>query len=557
MPHHPLIDTLAALIGPQHLLTDRVATKPYRTGYRYGEGEALAVAFPGTLVDLWRVSRACVEFGAAIIMQAANTGLTGGSTPFGDYDRPVVVVSGRRLDRILPIRGGRETICFAGATLSRLEQVLAAAGRAPHSVIGSSCIGASVVGGLCNNSGGALVARGPAVSRHALYAQVDDHRRLKLVNALGWQVSGDAEHLLGLLDEGRLDERDLVAIPPPDTATDYATHVRAIDEDTPARFNADPRNLVGVSGSAGKVIVFAARVPSFAAVATRTLVLGSDDPAALTAVRRRMLGSGTPLPVSAEYLHAGMRDLATDYGRDLCLAIRVLGANRIPQMTAAMRRFDTLATRFGMSRAPQSERVLQRLSGVLPDPLPARLRRFCDRFEHLLLLRIDEASAAHVDALLADAPDGLEVHRCTDAEGNAAFRLRFAAAGAAVRYAATHGSAGPLVAIDVALPRSDREWHRPLPPPLADQVMLDLRYGHFFCHVFHMDFVLTPGADPHRFETALIDWFEGLGAKCPAEHSFGHLYPAPPAVVAHYRALDPTNSLNPGIGQTSRCADWH
>lgn len=39
-------------------------------------------------------------------------------------------------------------------------------------MIGSSCIGASVIGGVCNNSGGSLVKRGPAYTEMALYAQL-------------------------------------------------------------------------------------------------------------------------------------------------------------------------------------------------------------------------------------------------------------------------------------------------------------------------------------------------------------------------------------------------
>ena len=46
-------------------------------------------------------------------------------------------------------------------------------GKNPHSVIGSSCIGASVIGGICNNSGGSLVKRGPAYTELALFAQLD------------------------------------------------------------------------------------------------------------------------------------------------------------------------------------------------------------------------------------------------------------------------------------------------------------------------------------------------------------------------------------------------
>lgn len=46
------------------------------------------------------------------------------------------------------------------------------------------------------------------------------------------------------------------------------------------------------------------------------------------------------------------------------------------------------------------------------------------------------------------------------------------------------------------------------------------------------------------------------GAEYPAEHNVGHLYPAKPALARFYRELDPTNSFNPGIGQTSKKARW-
>lgn len=36
----------------------------------------------------------------------------------------------------------------------------------------------------------------------------------------------------------------------------------------------------------------------------------------------------------------------------------------------------------------------------------------------------------------------------------------------------------------------------------------------------------------------------------------GHLYFAKPALANHYRALDPSNSFNPGLGHTSKCVHW-
>ncbi|NEM65136.1 D-lactate dehydrogenase, partial [Escherichia coli] len=91
---------LARLVGPSHLLTDPAKTQRYRKGFRSGQGDALAVVFPGTLLELWRVLSACVDADKIILMQAANTGLTEGSTPSGnDYDREIVIISTLRLDK--------------------------------------------------------------------------------------------------------------------------------------------------------------------------------------------------------------------------------------------------------------------------------------------------------------------------------------------------------------------------------------------------------------------------------------------------------------------------
>ena len=131
----------------------------YSKGWRYGEGKALAVAKPSTLVDIWKILQICVEYDVIVIMQAANTGLTGGSTPYGDdYDRPILIINTMRIDTIHTINNGKQVLGLSGSTLFKLEKMLKPFDREPHSVIGSSCIGASIVGGICNNSGGSLIS---------------------------------------------------------------------------------------------------------------------------------------------------------------------------------------------------------------------------------------------------------------------------------------------------------------------------------------------------------------------------------------------------------------
>lgn len=128
-----MIKSLRDIVGRKNVLTGSRRTERYRRGFRSGEGEALAVVFPGTLLEQWHVLQVCVQADVAVIMQAANTGLTEGSAPNGrDYDRPVVIINTLRMDRIDLIDEGRQIVSLPGATLFKLEALLKPLGRQPH-----------------------------------------------------------------------------------------------------------------------------------------------------------------------------------------------------------------------------------------------------------------------------------------------------------------------------------------------------------------------------------------------------------------------------------------
>lgn len=76
-----LLTLLRNYVGSRHVLTEDRRTRRFRKGYSYGDGDVLAVVRPGTLLELWKVFKTCIETGRIVILQAANTGLNGGSTP--------------------------------------------------------------------------------------------------------------------------------------------------------------------------------------------------------------------------------------------------------------------------------------------------------------------------------------------------------------------------------------------------------------------------------------------------------------------------------------------
>ncbi len=556
-----LIDTFCAIVGRGHVHHGDRATRRFRKGYRYGDGKVLAAVRPGTLLEQWRVLQACVEADVIVIFQAANTGLTGGSTPFGDgYDRPIVIVNTLRIDRIDLIDGGRQVIALPGATLDKLEKALRPVGREPHSVIGSSCIGASVTGGVCNNSGGSLIRRGPAYTQFALFAQIDAEGRLQLVNHLGVELGEDPETILSRLDREDYGEGDISG-GENQWASDreYHRHVRDVSAPTPARFNADPRRHYEASGSAGRIGVFALRLDTFEADRDVTVFyIGSNDPAVLAGIRRDILTTFQHLPIAGEYLHRGAYEIAERYGKDLYLFIRHFGTDNVPRAYAAKSWFDGVTEKLGLG-ATISDHVLSFLARLFPSHLPERMSGYRDRYAHHLLLKMGGDGVAEARAYLTRMfpRDDADFFECTRDEGEAAFLQRFAVGGAVVRYRATHQrTVEDVVALDVALPRNMQDWFETLPAHITDRIERTVYCGHFFCHVMHQEYLAKKGVDCHALEQDMLKILDRRGAQYPAEHNVGHLYHAQPALESFYRELDPTNSFNPGIGKTSRRKMW-
>lgn len=555
-----LLAQMRQIVGSSHVLTDEQATRRFRKGHRTGEGNVLAVVRPGSLLEQWRILQAAVAADRIVIMQAANTGLTGGSTPDGaDYDREIVLISTLRITGVQLINDGEQVVCLPGATLDRLEQALAPLNREPHSVIGSSCIGASVLGGICNNSGGALVRRGPAYTELALYAQVKDDGSLQLVNHLGIDLGNTPEEILTRLQNGDYTPQQ-VRNEATAKASDarYGEHVRDVDADTPARFNADPSRLFEASGSAGKLCLFAVRLDTFPKEPSTVFYIGSNDPHDLTEVRRHLLAKLPRLPIAGEYIHRTAFDIGEKYGKDTFLVIDKFGTAKVPAAFAMKSRVDGFFERFGLRGV--TDKVIQALMNLLPSHLPARMREYRDRYEHHLLVRVSNDTLEQTRAFLSDyfaSSTSGAYFECDAEEGRKAFLHRFAIAGAAIRYREAHrSSVEDILALDIALRRNDRDWVETLPQEMEEQIIHKLYYGHFFCHVFHQDYIVRKGIDPIEMEHRMWKLLDARQAEYPAEHNVGHLYVAKPALAGFYRELDPTNTFNPGIGHTSKKKHW-
>ena len=556
-----IIKNFIEICGKKHVLTENWNKETYCKGWRYGSGEAIAVVKPGTLLEIWKVLSICNESNLIIIMQAANTGLTGGSTPYGEnYDRDIVIINTMRINDIHLLDNAKQIIGLTGSTLYDLERKLDPYDREPHSVIGSTSIGASIIGGVCNNSGGSLVQRGPSYTELALYARINEKGKLELINELDIYLGNEPEEILKNLEDKKYEKKDIIHSKKIASDNMYSKIVRDINSKIPARFNSDDRLLYGTSGSSGKVAVFAVRLDTYPKPKkSQVFYVGTNNSEVFWKIRRDILSKFKTLPILGDYLHRDCYDAAKKYSKDNFIVIERLGTKFLPTLFELKRSVDLLSKKFSFLPNKLSDKIMQFFSGLLPNHLPKRMESFRDLYEHHWIIEMGDEGIVEAKKYFSSFFEDNEgdFFECTEKEAKKAQLHRFVSASAFGRYQTIYEkNIGGAMSLDVAFPRNEKNWFETLPPDIDNQIELKLYYGHLFCHVLHQNYIIKKGVDPKILLDKLLKVYDERGAEYPAEHNVGHEYAAKPNLVQFYKKLDPTNSFNPGIGKTSKNKDW-
>ena len=556
-----IISEIKKISGSKYIITEDWRKQPYSKGWRYGKGNAFAVVKPGTLIEIWKILELCVKEDIIIIMQAANTGLTGGSTPYGDdYERPVIVLNTMRIDDIHIINDGKQIIGLTGSTLYNLEKILKPYKREPHSIIGSTSIGASIIGGICNNAGGSLVQRGPSYTQMALYAKINKNGKLELVNELDINLGSSPEEILSNLQNKNYKKSDIKNTGKLGSDDKYSEIIRKINEDTPSRFNSDSRLLYGASGSAGKLAVFAVRLDTYRSPKeNKVFYVGTNDPDVFWKIRRDILSKFKTLPTLGDYLHRDCYDAAKKYSKDTFLVIERLGTTFLPTLFELKRRVDILAKKLKFFPDNFSDRLMQFLSNFWPNHLPKRMENFRDLFEHHWVIEMSDEGIVEAEKYFSEIfknQDG-DYFICNKFESKKASLHRFVSASAIGRYHILNSkNHGDMMSLDIAFPRNEKNWFEKLPKEIDELLEMKLYYGHLFCHVLHQNYIVKKGVDGDELKKKLLKIYDKRGAEYPAEHNVGHEYHAKPSLLNFYKQLDPTNRFNPGIGKTTKLKDW-
>ena len=553
------LQTVQDIVGQKFVYTKDSDMLPYVRGWNYGSGKAIAVVFPQSLLQQWQVVQACVAHDKIILMQASNTGLTGGSVPDGDtYDRDVVIVKGQAVRDPHLLDGGKQVVALPGTTLPQLETILKTVDREIHSVLGSTCVGASVIGGVCNSSGGSLLRRGPVYTELALYAQLNADGELELVNNLGIDLGDTPEEILNRVEKGDFTKENLPKTNLKASGTNYQHEVRQVNQPTPARYNANPKYLHEASGSAGKLAIFAVRLDTFPlAKQNEVFYIGTNNAKDLTTIRRHILQNFDHLPMQAESMDKKAFQMCCKYARDVYLLLTFLGAEYVPTFLKIKNKCDGMFSKIPFLGADFMDKFLVWIMAPFFFIFPKRLHRAGNTYDHSLFLNmIDEGvddARAYLTDYFKDRHDA-EFFQCTAKESKSAYDIRFVIGVAQPRLRILSGAHYKFLSYDVAYRRNDEDVPENIIPEAIKDALIPVGHvHHFFCHVAHESYLLdTRLCSYENAEQEFLSLFLKRGAKFPAEHNVGHKYHAEDTLKKFYGALDPTNTFNAGVGKMSK-----
>ena len=383
-----------------------------------------------------------------------------------------------------------------------------------------------------------------------------------MINNIDINLGDSPEEILRNLENENFEEKDIFTSNKIASDQEYESRVRDINSSEPARFNSDKRRLYESSGCAGKIAVFAVRLDTFKKEKIKKVFfLATNNPNNFTNLREEILSKSNFLPDMAEYMHKSFFDASTNYCKDNFLIIKNFGTQFLPKLFSIKRRIDSYLLYLSASKSNISDVILQNLLKVFPNHLPRRINNLGKNYNHFLILVASDEAINEIKKILDnDKKNNLDYKfiECNKKEGDLLLLHRYVAGGAPKRVKILEEeNVGNIMAFDVALPRNCKNWDKIINKEVLKDMAYEFKMGHFFCMVFHWDFILKKDADPLKVKQKMLNLFDKINAKFPAEHNVVHLYKAEIDLVNHYKNLDPTNSFNSGVGKTSKKKNYN
>lgn len=430
-------------VQEQNVLNGRVensTTAAYLKGQRLGSGTALAIVRPTTLAQVPQIVQAAIEANCTIIVQGANTGLTGSSVPNETEkdDRPTVIISMKHLTCIQPVDDGTKVLCYAGVGLGSLQSYVetnCGTGRMSHSVLGSTFLNPTTAAGVAFGSGGTQIRKGPSTTERALYLKVADDGSgwpiVKLVNTLGIQQLdanegessyynnkskdttpatatasttttttnttkkqfGDGGTVLDKLD-AMIARRNIMHMNLQSNTTygtspahdyDYSKSLCAFNDEV-TRYNADTKGL-DCNRSEGKVLILATVHDTFPKPsASKSYWLSFEDlETAIQFKEHVALTDPNQLPESIEYMNRDAFKVIDRAGRFMGHFIKYFGTTSplVRQGWDIKVQIEALP---GMGKIPDQIQYL--INNLLPPVVPKSVMELSKKYDHHILITV-------------------------------------------------------------------------------------------------------------------------------------------------------------------------
>jgi len=451
---------LAKICGsPNHVLAGNVFTPetlPFLKGMRLGRGAALCIVTPPDLHEVVDCVQAIVDANCVLIVQGQNTGLTGGSVPrptsrspggaaaaggggaaaatTEPEHRPVVILSMKHLDRIIPIDQGKRVVCLAGVGLARLQQFLQKhfPHRECHSQLGSTFLNPTTAAGVALGSGGTQLRKGPAYTERALYLTISQNKwkenQVHIVNTLGLKGMDDRTDL----PPERRRKMDSVAYRlniwsrwieqyksgysrpdcpyqfvtasndphgalPASASKQYREHVCQLDDNV-SRYNADTSGP-DFNRSEGKVVILATVHDTFATPREeRHFWISFDSLETALAFRREVcLDNPQDLPISLEYMDRDAFDVVDSAGRAMALSIQLLGMTSplLRQLWNAKLWIESV-----LHNPVIVDHWLYRINHLVPSVLPTTVQDHGKQFDHHVAMTVGDFGTGNLERIL-------------------------------------------------------------------------------------------------------------------------------------------------------------
>ena len=155
-----VLEQFNTVVGSAGVLTDADELAPYLADWRgLFHGRAPALVAPANTGEVADVIRICQAGHIGVVPQGGNTGLVGGAVPHSTVDKPQILLSARRLNRIRSLDPENFTVTAeAGCLLSAVQDAAEAADRLFPLSLGAE--GSCQLGGnISTNAGGTNVLR--------------------------------------------------------------------------------------------------------------------------------------------------------------------------------------------------------------------------------------------------------------------------------------------------------------------------------------------------------------------------------------------------------------